>query len=75
MHFILFILGLIALLVIAPIWIFAHYLVRWRATRAMSRDDQRALGELWETAKRVEARLEALERILDAQAPGWRPSR
>jgi phage shock protein B len=75
MHIIAFILGLIALLVIAPIWIFAHYLVRWRATRAMSREDQRALGELREVAKRIEARLEALEKILDAQSPGWRPSR
>jgi phage shock protein B len=71
MHFVVFILGIIALTIIAPIWIFAHYLVRWRATRAMSRDAQRALGELWEVAKR----LEALEKVLDAQAPGWRPSR
>ena len=75
MHFGLFVLGLIFLTIVAPIWIFAHYLVRWRATRAMSREDQRALGELWEVAKRLEGRLEALERILDAQAPGWRPSR
>jgi phage shock protein B len=75
MHFGFFVLGLIFLTIVAPIWIIAHYLVRWRATRAMSRDDQRALGELWESLQRVETRIEALERILDAEAPGWRPNR
>ncbi|HJU20661.1 MAG TPA: envelope stress response membrane protein PspB [Stellaceae bacterium] len=75
MHFTAFVLGLIFLTIVAPIWIIAHYLVRWRATRAMSREDQRTLGELWENAQRVEARIEALEKILDAEAPGWRPHR
>jgi phage shock protein B len=70
-----FVLGLIFLTVIAPIWIVAHYLVRWRTGRAISREDQRALGELWEISKRVEARIEALEKILDAEAPGWRLNR
>jgi phage shock protein B len=75
MHFGFFVLGLIFLTIVAPIWIIAHYLVRWRATRAMSREDQRALGELWESVQRIEARIETLEKILDAEAPGWRPQR
>jgi phage shock protein B len=75
MHFGFFVLGLIFLTIVAPIWIIAHYLVRWRATRAISREDQRALGELWESVQRIEARIEALEKILDAEAPGWRPQR
>jgi phage shock protein B len=75
MHFGFFVLGLIFLTIVAPIWIIAHYLVRWRAIRAISREDQRALGELWESVQRIEARIEALEKILDAEAPGWRPQR
>jgi phage shock protein B len=75
MHFAPFVLGLIFLTIVAPIWIIAHYLVRWRATRAISREDQRALGELWESVQRIEARIETLEKILDAEAPGWRPQR
>jgi phage shock protein B len=71
----LFVLGVIFLTVIAPIWIIAHYLVRWRATRAMSRQDQRALGELWEISRRIESRIAALEKILDTETPGWRPNR
>ena len=74
MHFFPFVLGLIFLLVVAPIWIIAHYVVRWRATHAISRDDQRGLGELWEGLRRAESRIETLEKILDEEAPGWRPS-
>lgn len=73
MHVVALVLGLVFLTIIAPIWIIAHYLVRWRAIRAISRDDQRTLGELWEGLKRVEARIETLEKILDEEAPGWRP--
>jgi phage shock protein B len=75
MHFLFFVLGLIFLIIVAPIWIGAHYLVRWRATRTISREDQRSLGELWESLQRAEARIEALEKILDAEAPDWRSQR
>jgi phage shock protein B len=65
-------LGLIFLVVVAPIWILAHYLTRWRAARTLSREDERALAEIWQSTRRMESRVESLERILDAQTPGWR---
>jgi phage shock protein B len=68
----LFVLGLIFLVVVAPIWIVAHYLTRWRRSRKLSAEDERSLGELYEAARRMEARMAALERVLDAEAPGWR---
>ena len=68
----LFVLGLIFLVVVAPIWIVAHYLTRWRRSKKLSAEDERSLGELYETARRMEGRIAALERVLDAEAPGWR---
>jgi phage shock protein B len=65
-----FILGIIFLAVVAPIWIVAHYLTRWRRGRMLSSEDERILGELYEAAARMEARLAALERVLDAEPPG-----
>jgi phage shock protein B len=65
-------LGLIFLVVVAPIWIVAHYLTRWRAARTLSREDERSLADIWESTRRMESRVESLERILDAQTPGWR---
>lgn len=67
-----FILGIIFLVIVAPLWIIAHYLTRWRASQRLSANDEKAMGELWQTARRMEARIEVLERLLDAEAPGWR---
>jgi phage shock protein B len=67
-----FVLGILFLLIVAPIWIVAHYVTRWRATRKLSSEDERALGDLWQIARRMESRIEVLERVLDAEAPGWR---
>ena len=37
----IFILGIIFLVIVAPIWIVAHYLTRWRRSRKLSADDER----------------------------------
>ncbi|MGH7118448.1 MAG: envelope stress response membrane protein PspB [Acetobacteraceae bacterium] len=71
MTFGLFVLGILFLVVVAPLWILAHYLTRWRSARGLSVEDERALGELWNAAQRMEARLANLERALDAETPGW----
>jgi phage shock protein B len=67
-----FVFGIICLVVVAPIWIVAHYLTRWRRSRKLSSEDERILGELYEAARKMEARLAALERVLDAEPPGRR---
>lgn len=58
--------------VVAPLWLVLHYLTRWRATKTLSSEDETMLLELWQSAKRMEQRIAALETILDHDAPGWR---
>ncbi|HIC81685.1 MAG TPA: envelope stress response membrane protein PspB [Kiloniellaceae bacterium] len=60
------------LAVVAPIWIIAHYATRWRATKSLSSDEEQLLEELWQSAERMEQRINALERILDAEVTDWR---
>ncbi|HXQ50391.1 MAG TPA: envelope stress response membrane protein PspB [Stellaceae bacterium] len=72
MHAGAFILGLVFLTIVAPIWIVAHYLTRWRKTRRLSAADEATLGDLNDVARRMEGRISALERVLDAETPGWR---
>lgn len=72
MHVFSFILGLVFLTIVAPIWIIAHYLARWRRSRRLSSADEKTLGELYALARAMEGRIAALERVLDADAPGWR---
>jgi phage shock protein B len=67
-----FVLGIIFLTVVAPLWIIFHYVTVWRSARRLTSDDEKALGELWQSARRMEVRINSLEKVLDAEAPGWR---
>jgi len=66
------VLGILFLAVVAPIWIIAHYTTRWKATKALSSDEEQMLEELWKNSERMEQRINALERILDAEVTDWR---
>ncbi|MDE2581698.1 MAG: envelope stress response membrane protein PspB [Rhodospirillales bacterium] len=68
----LWVIGLLFVVVVAPIWIVAHYATNWRTARMLSREHERTLAEIWDLTQRLEGRMETLERILDADAPGWR---
>ena len=63
---------IIFLAVVAPLWIIAHYMTRWRTAKTLSTDEETMLSDLWESAAKMENRLHTLEQILDAEAPGWR---
>lgn len=67
-----FVLMILFLVIVAPIWIILHYVTNWRRARALSAEDERMLAELWNSARRLEARVNSLERILDTEAPAWR---
>ena len=66
------VLSVLFLTFVAPLWIIFHYVTRWRTAKALSAQDERLLGDLWDSAQRMEDRIHALERVLDAEAPGWR---
>ena len=63
---------ILLLAVVAPIWIVAHYVTRWRNTKTLTGEDEKLLQELWESANRMGDRIRTLEKILDAEAPHWR---
>lgn len=58
--------------VVVPTWIVFHYLTRWRATKTISGEDEKLLQDLWDSADKIDKRLQTLERILDADSPEWR---
>ena len=63
---------ILLVVVVAPIWIIAHYMTRWRTAKVLSAEDETMLAELWELAPKMESRINTLERILDAESPDWR---
>lgn len=66
------VIAVLLLVVVAPVWIVAHYATRWRTARMLSKEQERVMSDLWELAQGMERRVESLETILDAEAPGWR---
>lgn len=67
-----FIVAIVALVFIAFPATIMHYVNEWRKTKSVSPDDERLVDDLWKTAQRLERRVDALETILDKEAPSWR---
>lgn len=69
---ILFMVALVVFVtIVAPLWIVAHYVTRWRTAKALSPEDERSIAELTRLAERLDRRMDAIERILELdRAPG-----
>jgi phage shock protein B len=64
--------GIIFLTVVVPVWIVFHYLTKWKTSKGLTNEDEKLLQNLWESARRMESRINTLETILDEERPGWR---
>ncbi|WP_131864068.1 envelope stress response membrane protein PspB [Biostraticola tofi] len=62
----------IFILFVAPVWLWLHYSQRRQQGSRMNPQDTRRLAQLTEDAGRMQARIRALEDILDAEHPNWR---
>jgi len=69
---VLFVPAVLFMVIVAPLWLIFHYVTVWKTQRNAGRADQGALNSMWDTARRLETRVAALEKLLDAEAPGWR---
>ena len=66
------VLGIIMVSFVLPLIIVLHYMTKWKESKGLSREDEKMLEEIWESAQKMESRINALETILDEQAPDWR---
>jgi phage shock protein B len=41
-------------------------------SKGLSPEDEKMLSEVWESANKMQERIDTLERILDIEAPDWR---
>jgi phage shock protein B len=60
----MFVLGVVFLTIVAPLWIVLHYISRWRGQKVMSATDQASLTSLYEAIRRMEDRVNSLETVL-----------
>ena len=55
-----------------PLWIIFHYITKMKTSKGLSPEDEKMLSEVWDSANKMEERINTLERILDIEAPDWR---
>lgn len=55
-------------------WLILHYITKWRQAKTLTGEDEQLLDDLYETARRLEARLITVERIIAADNPDFRPT-
>ena len=67
-------LGLAIVLIGLP-WLVLHYITRWKTAATITSDDESLLDELYHLAKRLDARMDTVERLVATDDPGFRPAR
>ena len=68
----LFVLTIIFMVIVLPFIVIMHYSTKWKATKGLSDDEHKMLEDLWKESQAMQSRVNALETILDGQAPDWR---
>lgn len=54
-------------------WVILHYVTKWRQAPKITEEDERMLDEMYNLARRLEDRLNTVERIVAADNPDFRP--
>ncbi len=54
-------------------WIILHYVSQWKRAPKITEEDERMLDEMYNLARRLEDRLNTVERIVAADNPDWKP--
>ena len=68
----LFLLMVLLVITVAPIWIIMHYRNPNRSNRGLSEEDRQHLEQTLVAIDKLDNRIVMLESILDADHPGWR---
>lgn len=64
----------VGMLFIGLPWIIFHYVTKWKTAATITNEDEQLLDELHQMARRLDDRMETIERIMAADNPNWRQS-
>ena len=55
-------------------WLIFHYVTKWKTAATITNEHENLLEELHHMARRLDDRMETIERIMAADNPDWRQS-
>jgi phage shock protein B len=64
----------ITILFIGLPWLVFHYITKWKQAPKITQEDEKLLDEMFNLARRLEDRLNTVERIVAADNPDFKPS-
>jgi phage shock protein B len=56
-------------------WIIFHYITKWKTAATLTNDDESLLDELYQIARRLDARMDTVERLVSADNPEFKSAR
>jgi phage shock protein B len=62
----------ISLIFLGLPWLVFHYITQWKKTSSLTREDENLMDELYDTARKLDDRLNSIEHIISADNPNWR---
>jgi phage shock protein B len=62
----------VGMLFIGLPWLIFHYVTKWKTAPRITEEDEKLLDDMFLTARRIEERLQTVERIVAADNPDFR---
>ena len=56
-------------------WVILHYITKWKTAATITTDDEELLGELYNLAKRLDERMDTVERLVASDNADFKPQR
>ena len=68
------VLAIVAIFIALP-WIVLHYITRWKTAATITTDDEALLEEMYNLAKRLDERMDTVERLVAHDHADFKPAR
>jgi len=66
---------IVPVIVIGLPWIIMHYVTKWKTAATLTTGDEALLEELYQLARRLDDRVDTVERLVAADHPDFKPAR
>lgn len=66
---------IIPVVLIGVPWLILHYITKWKTAATITSDDEVLLEELYDLAKRLDERMDTVERLVASDNPDFKPGR
>lgn len=56
-------------------WLILHYMTKWKTLASLTNEDENLLNDLYNMARRLDDRMDTVERLIAMDNPNWKPGR